>query len=63
MTVVLIAPGRARNGTASGTTPENAPASSSFASAGVWHARIKGAIPARMEDILSEHPPRNPMAL
>ena len=27
------------------------------------HPRIKGAIRARMEDILDEHPPRNPMAL
>jgi len=27
------------------------------------HPRIKGAIAARMEDILQEHPPRNPMAL
>ena len=27
------------------------------------HPRIKGAIRARMEDILEEHPPRNPLAL
>jgi len=27
------------------------------------HPRIKGAIRARMEDILDEHPPRNPMSL
>jgi hypothetical protein len=27
------------------------------------HPRIKGAIRARMEDILEERPPRNPMAL
>jgi NAD(P)-dependent dehydrogenase (short-subunit alcohol dehydrogenase family) len=27
------------------------------------HSRIKGAIRARMEDILEDHPPRNPMAL
>jgi hypothetical protein len=27
------------------------------------HARIKGAIQARMEDILAERAPRNPLAL
>jgi hypothetical protein len=27
------------------------------------HPRIKGAIAARMEDILQEHAPRNPMSL
>jgi hypothetical protein len=27
------------------------------------HPRIKGAIRARMEDILEQHAPRNPMAL
>ena len=36
MMVVLIAPGPASRGTASGTTPESSPASSSRASSRVW---------------------------
>ena len=61
MMVVLIAPGPARSGTASGTTPDMARDSSSFASARDWRSPPASAlsIASDMRSSTSPPPTRN----